>query len=149
MGRFTNDYKEYIIDSPTKRPFLNYLWNKGFQSVFSNTAQGDGFRQKNDEKRSEIISGRMIYLLCDDKVWTANGISYEEEIKDYEVRVGRGYSKLRTRFHQISTEWTAFVPENDTCEIWKFCVKNESSSKKTIRVLPFCGTRFDGQTKYQ
>lgn len=149
IGRFINDYTEYKIEQKTPRPWINYLWNKGFLSIFTNSGQGEAFRSIGAEKRSTIIQNRMIYLKSGEHIWNANGIPVNTEKTEHTCTVGRGYSTVHVKCNEIETEWTAFVPVQEPCEIWRLTVKNTSRKKSKVRVLPSVGSCFDGQPKYQ
>ena len=147
FGFFDDQSKEYVINSPkTPYPWINYLGTQSFFSLISNTAGGYHFYK--DARLRRItryrynnvpvdMGGRYFYINDNDTVWSPGWSPVKTELDSYECRHGMGYTVIKGKKNNISTEVTFFVPQNYNGEIQKFTVKNEGTEKKTIKLFSF------------
>lgn len=147
FGFFDDQNKEYVINSPkTPYPWINYLGTQSFFSLISNTAGGYHFYK--DARLRRItryrynnvpvdMGGRYFYINDNDTVWSPGWSPVKTELDSYECRHGMGYTVIKGKKNNISTEVTFFVPQNYNGEIQKFTVKNEGTEKKTIKLFSF------------
>src|SRR5210317_661735 len=98
FGYFDNDKKEYVITSPkTPYPWINYLGNKDFFSIISNT--GGGYSFYKDARLRRIsryrynnvptdAGGKYFYINEEGDVWSPGFMPVKAELDNYECRHG-------------------------------------------------------------
>ena len=147
FGFFDDASKEYVITSPkTPYPWINYLGTQDFFSLISNTAGGYHFYK--DARLRRItryrynnvpvdMGGRYFYINDNDTIWSPGWSPVKTDLDSYECRHGMGYTIIKGKKNDISTEVTFFVPQDYKGEVQKVVVKNEGSVKKTIKLFSF------------
>lgn len=146
-GNFSHDGKTYVINTPnTPCHWQNYIWNKEFLCIFSQTAQGKSLKQDSNGVRTNLITSRMVYILdCDtNEFWSANGLPVHKKYENYECIHGLGFSQISLTYNGIKTSYRVFVPQNDNCEIWTIKAENLSNKKRNIKVIPYFATAIHG-----
>lgn len=153
-GYFDDKNKEFVITRPdTPTPWINYLGCDEYCALMSNTAGGYSFHRDPKDKRITRFRynnvpvdrpGRYIYLRDQDtgEYWSA---TWQPVLKvqgyKYECRHGMGYTIIKSKYRDISTETTYFVPLGENLEFWVLKVKNDSTKARSIKVftyLEFC-----------
>ena len=146
-GFFDDSNKEYVITSPkTPYPWINYLGTQNFFSLISNTAGGYHFYK--DARLRRItryrynnvpvdMGGRYFYINDNDDIWSPGWSPVKAELDSYECRHGMGYTVIKGKRNDVSTEVTFFVPQDFNGEIQKVVIKNEGSQKKTVKLFSF------------
>ncbi|MDX9702950.1 MAG: hypothetical protein RBU23_07895 [Candidatus Auribacterota bacterium] len=146
-GHFSEDGREYIITDPnTPRPWFNYLFNRVYHALVSQT--GGGFSYYKDPKTNRILRydhvhsdrpGRYLFVRDNDssECWSANWQPMRVDLDSYTCRHGLGYTVLSTSKNGISTEITYFVSEKDPVEQQIIKVKNTSGKSRSISLFPF------------
>jgi cellobiose phosphorylase len=147
FGHFDDHSREYVITNPeTPYPWINYLGNKDFFSIISNTAGGYSFYR--DARLRRITryrynnvpvddGGKYFYINDNGKIWSPGWKPVKETLDSYECRHGLGYSIIKGEKNNLSAEITFFVPLNDTCEIQRLRLKNSGKTKKKFRLYSF------------
>lgn len=162
-GYFDDKNKEYVITTPyTPLPWINYLGNKDFFSIISNTAGGYSFYK--DAKLRRITryrynnvprdnSGRHIYVCDGDVTFSPSFLPCKASLDNFECHVGLGYSKFISSKNNLKCEYTVFVPLDDNVEIGMLNIKNTSNEIKKIDVfsqVEFClWNAVDDSTNFQ
>lgn len=146
-GHFSKDSKEYIITNPnTPRPWFNYLFNDVYHALVSQT--GGGFSYCKDPKTNRILRydhlstdrpGRYIFVRDEDKktAWSLNWQPFCEPMDKWQAVHGLGYSKISSEHNKIAGEITYFVPQGAPLEIWLVKIKNNSRTKRRLKIFPF------------
>ncbi|MCR5272807.1 MAG: glycosyl transferase [Lachnospiraceae bacterium] len=163
FGHFDDAKKEYVITTPaTPLPWINYLGNKDFFTLISNTCGGYSFYK--DAKLLRLTryrynnvpadtNGKYFFIKEGDVVWNAAWQPTKTELDSYECRHGLGYSVFTSKKNGIKTEVTAFVPLNETLEVNKLVVKNESDKARDIDIFSYVEFCFwnavDDNTNFQ
>ncbi len=144
-GYFDDASREYVISTPeTPLPWINFLGNSDFFSLFSNTAGGYCFYR--DAKFRRITryryngvpadSGSRNYYIKDkDTVWSPAYMPCKTPLDSYCCRHGLGYSVIESEKSGVRAELTCFVPLGDTCEINRLTLRNASSETKMLQVF--------------
>lgn len=146
-GHFSKDAKEYIVtNSNTPRPWFNYLFNREYHALVSQT--GGGFSYYRDPKVNRILRydhihtdrpGRYVFL--NDKksgeYWSANGQPFKKKLDAWECRHGLGYTSIKSEYDNIQTKITYFVPLTGTVEMWLVSVKNNGKTQRKLGVFPY------------
>ena len=162
-GYFDDSRKEYVITSPkTPLPWINYLGTKDFFSLISNTCGGYSFYK--DAKLLRITryrynnvpldsNGHYYYIREGDTVWNPGWMPSKTPLDSYQCRHGLGYSIFEGRKNGLRAELTSFVPTEESCEIGKLTLTNESEEAKEISVfsyVEFClWDAMDDMTNFQ
>ena len=147
FGYFDDLNQEYVITTPkTPLPWINYLGNKDFFSLISNT--GGGYSFYKDAKLLRLTryrynnvpydsNGKYFYLKEGDTIWNPAWQPTKTELDSYECRHGLGYSVFKASKNGIASEMTAFVPLNDACEIQKLTITNKSKAARDLQLFSY------------
>ncbi len=147
FGHFDDRKREYVITNPeTPWPWINYLGNKDFFTIISNTAGGYSFFR--DARLRRITryrynnvpaddGGKYFYINDNGLIWNPGWKPVKEKLDRYECRHGLGYSIITGEKNNVSAEITFFVPLQDTCEVQRLRLRNTDSSKKKLRLYSF------------
>lgn len=148
FGYFDDVNKEYVITTPTTPyPWINYLGSQEFFSLISNTAGGYSFYKDAKLRRItrfrynnvplDLGGGRYYYLYDEGDFWSPGWAPAKKELQSYECRHGMGYTSIKGKRNDVSTEITFFVPLNFNGEVHKVEIKNESNKAKTLKLFSF------------
>lgn len=147
FGYFDDANREYVITTPkTPLPWINYLGNRDFFSLISNTCGGYSFYK--DAKLLRLTryrynnvpadtNGKYFYLKEGDTVWNPGWQPSQTVLDSYECRHGMGYSRFISSKNQLKASLLSFVPMNDACEISQLKLTNESASSKTFSLFSY------------
>ncbi|WP_026495617.1 GH36-type glycosyl hydrolase domain-containing protein [Butyrivibrio sp. WCD3002] len=146
-GFFDDKNREYVITTPkTPLPWINYLGNKDFFSLVSNTCGGYSFYK--DAKLLRLTryrynnvpydnNGKYFYIKDGETVWNPGWQPVKTELDSYECRHGIGYSKFTSVKNDVKASVLSFVPMSDTCEISHVELTNNSSSEKKLQLFSY------------
>ena len=136
FGHFDDDNREYVITRPdTPLPWINYLGQKDFYGLISNTAGGYHFYKDARLRRLTRyrynnapldMGGRYLYLRdnTDGNYWSPSWMPTRSKLDRYECRHGLGYTKISSEKDGILCETNYFVPIDTPLEIWKVTLTN-------------------------
>ncbi len=146
-GFFDDKAREYVITTPkTPLPWINYLGNKDFFSLISNTCGGYSFYK--DAKLLRLTryrynnvpydnNGKYFYIKDGETIWNPGWQPVKTQLDSYECRHGIGYSKFTSEKNSVKASVLTFVPMSDTCEISHVEITNNSSSEKKIQLFSY------------
>lgn len=148
-GHFDDTNKEYVIIHPaTPWPWINYLGNKDFFSLISNSAGGYSFYR--DAKFRRITryryngvpmdaGGRYFYIKDEETglTWNPGWKPTKTILDSYECRHGLNYTKITGEKDGLRAEALFFVPENAHCEITRLTLTNNSKVTKKFKLWSF------------
>ena len=146
-GFFDDTNREYAIQDPrTPYPWINYLGNRDFFSLISNTAGGYAFFK--DAKYRRITrfrynnvpvddGGRYLYIRDGDIVWNPGWKPAKTELDDYECRHGLNYTRISGVKNGIRATVLYFVPLDFRGEIHYLTLTNNSGEHKKLQVFSF------------
>ncbi len=147
FGYFDDERREYVITTPrTPLPWINYLGNESFFTLFSNTAGGYSFyrdarlrrltryRYNNAPLDSE---GFRLYIRDDKTVWNPGWQPVQTELDFYECRHGLGYSVIHGRKNGLAVCQEMSVPLGDNCLLMRVTVENIGTTAKTVSLFPY------------
>jgi len=146
-GFFDDKNREYVITTPkTPLPWINYLGNKDFFSLISNTCGGYSFYK--DAKLLRLTryrynnvpydnNGKYLYIKDGETVWNPGWQPVKTALDAYECRHGIGYSKFTSKKNDVEAAVLTFVPMNDTCEISHVKLTNTGASEKKIQLFSY------------
>ncbi len=146
-GHFDDTAREYVIDNPrTPWPWINYLGNKDFFSLISNTAGGYSFYK--DAKFRRITryryngvpmdaGGRYFYIKDGGTVWNPGWKPVKTELDRYECRHGMNYTRITGEKNGLRAELLFFVPLDTHAEVTKLTLTNISDCRKTFMLFSF------------
>jgi len=147
FGFFDDNAREYVITTPkTPLPWINYLGNKEFFSLISNTCGGYTFFK--DAKLLRLTryrynnvpydnNGKYMYIKDGDTIWNPGWQPVKTELDKYECRHGMGYTKFNSEKNGLAVSQINFVPMEDTCEVMKVTVKNTSNGNKSVKLFSY------------
>ena len=146
-GHFDDKNREYVITNPaTPFPWINYLGDKDFFSLISNTAGGYSFykdakfRRLNRYRYNNVPmddGGRYFYIKDGDSIWNPGWKPSKTELDHYECRHGMNYTKIKGEKNGISAEVLFFVPLNTWAEIQKVTLTNTSGKVKKFKFFSY------------
>ena len=145
FGFFDDQNREYVIQTPkTPFPWINYLGNKDFFGLISNTAGGYNFYKDARLRRITRFrynnipvdnGGRYYYIKEGDSVWNPGFKPSKKPLDAYESRHGMGYTKISAAKGGVKADFLAFVPLEYNGEINKVTLTNDSSVSKTLQLF--------------
>lgn len=158
-GYFDDLNKEYVIDKPnTPAPWANYLGDPNYGAIISNNAGGYSFEKSGANGRilryvfnNFDEPGRYIYLKDNDDndYWS---LSWKPVLKDLSIyknicRHGLGYSTFETKYKNIESNVTYYVPLNSKYEVWFVKIKNNSNTKRKLTLTSY--SEFTSDNNYE
>jgi len=146
-GHFDDKNREYVITNPaTPWPWINYLGDKDFFSLISNTAGGYSFykdakfRRLNRYRYNNVPmddGGRYFYIKDGDTVWNPGWKPTKTKLDNYACRHGMNYTKITGEKNGIKAETLFFVPLNTWAEIQRVRLTNTSDKPKKIKFFSY------------
>jgi len=151
-GYFDNAAKEYVITRPdTPQSWSNYLGSTEYGAIITNNAGGYGFYQSGARGRFLRLRfnsvpmdqpGRYFYLRDNENgdYWSASWQPVGKPLEHFQstCRHGTAYSIIASRYENIATEATYFVPLGQNFEYWRLKVTNESDRPRRLSIYTFC-----------
>jgi cellobiose phosphorylase len=146
-GYFDDNNKEYVITTPqTPLPWINYLGNRDFFSLISNTCGGYSFYR--DARLLRLTryrynnvpcdsNGKYFYIKDGDTIWNPGWQPVRTPLDFYECHHGIGYSRFLSSKNEIAASVLTFVPVNDNCELSVLKLTNESAQKRSISLFSY------------
>lgn len=147
FGHFDDKAREYVITEPkTPYPWINYLGNKDFFGLISNTSGGYCFYK--DARLLRLTRYRYNNVPTDDggiyfyinengNVFNPGWKPCKADYESYECRHGLGYSVISSKVNGLKAEQTSFVPLDTTAEIHRLKFTNETDKDKEFTVYSF------------
>jgi N,N'-diacetylchitobiose phosphorylase len=146
-GYFDDVNREYVIDrADTPMPWSNYIGSAEFGGVVTNNAAGYAFYKSVAQGRltryrfnslPADLCGRYVYFHDADDSWSNSWAPTMKELQSYECRHGSGYTIIKSKRNDITSEVKYFVPLNKCYEIWQVTVTNDSSEIRSLSAFPF------------
>ncbi len=163
FGRFDDERKEYVIDTPfTPYPWINYLGCGEFFSLISNTAGGYSFYKDARLRRLTRYrynsvpvdgNGRYFYIKDGGEVWNPGGRPSRTGLDAYECRHGLGYTVISGKKNSVRATASFLVPLGRPCEVTKLTLRNEGGERKVLKLfslIEFClWNALDDMTNFQ
>ena len=146
-GYFDDKAREYVITEPrTPWPWINYLGNKDFFSLISNTAGGYSFYKDAKFRRLTRYryngvpmdaGGRYFYINDGGTVWSPGWKPVKTPLDAYECRHGMNYTIIKGEKNGLEARALFFVPLDEHCEITKLTLTNKTDAPKTFKLFSF------------
>ncbi len=151
-GYFDDAAKEYVITRPdTPLSWSNYLGTTQYGAIITNNAGGYGFYKSGARGRFLRLRfnsvpmdqpGRYVYLRDRESgdYWSASWQPVGKPLDRYEstCRHGTAYTIISSKYDEIATEATYFVPLGQIFEYWRLRVTNTSNRPRQISVFTYC-----------
>jgi cellobiose phosphorylase len=144
-GHFDDKNREYVIETPkTPFPWINYLGNKDFFGLISNTAGGYNFYKDARLRRITRFrynnipiddGGRYYYIKDGNTVWNPGFKPCKTDLDSYECRHGLGYTRITSSKNGVEASMLAFVPLDYNGEINRITLSNKSSAAKNLQLF--------------
>lgn len=146
-GHFDDKAREYVITNPrTPWPWINYLGNKDFFSLISNTAGGYSFYKDAKFRRLTRYryngvpmdaGGRYFYINDGGTVWNPGWKPTKTPLDAYECRHGMNYTVIKGEKNGLEARALFFVPLGEHCEVTKLTLTNKTDRAKTFKLFSF------------
>lgn len=146
-GYFDDSAREYVITEPrTPWPWINYLGNKDFFSLISNSAGGYSFYKDAKFRRLTRYryngvpmdaGGRYFYIKDGDCVWNPGWKPTKTELDFYECRHGMNYTVITGEKNGLRARALFFVPLDTHAEITKLTLTNKTDKPKSFKLFSF------------
>ena len=146
-GYFDDQNREYVITEPrTPWPWINYLGNKDFFSLISNTAGGYSFYKDAKFRRLTRYryngvpmdaGGRYFYIKDGDTVWNPGWKPTKTPLDAYECRHGMNYTVITGEKNGLEAKALFFVPLDTHAEITKLTLTNKTDCPKSFKLFSF------------
>ena len=163
FGYFDDLNKEYIITTLyTPYPWINYLGNKDYFALFSNTSGGYSFFKDARQRRITRFrynnvpvdnEGKYFFIKDGDTIFNIGGRPLKRTLDSYLCRHGLGYSVIESSKNQLFVKQTSFVPLDGNCEIHRLELTNNDEDIKAVNIisnLEWClFDAYDDMTNFQ
>ena len=147
FGYFDDQHKEYVITTPkTPLPWINYLGNREFFSLISNTCGGYTFyrdarllrltRYRYNDVPCDT-NGKYFYIKDGDCIWNPGWQPTKTDLDFYECCHGLGYSRFTGKKKNLQASVLFFVPLEDSCELQWLHLKNDGDAPKTFSLFSY------------
>ena len=146
-GFFDDANREYVITTPkTPLPWINYLGNRDFFSLISNTCGGYTFYK--DAKLLRLTryrynnvpydnNGKYFYIKDGENIWNPGWQPVKADLDSYECRHGLGYSRFTSSNKNVKASVLTFVPMDDTCEVSHVTLTNQDNCVKELKLFSY------------
>ena len=148
-GYFDHDGWEYVVTNPyPPRPWSNIICPGGGYGV-ALTQTGTGMSWHTNVKLNMLNVwkqdlfldryGRFIYVRDQQsgEFWSLSWMPAQKKLRHYACRHGVGYTAYEAQYKGISSNWLIFVPPEDSLELWKVKLKNNTDKPRTLRLCTF------------
>ena len=147
FGYFDDQHKEYVITTPkTPLPWINYLGNREFFSLISNSCGGYTFyrdarllrltRYRYNDVPCDT-NGKYFYIKDGDCIWNPGWQPTKTDLDFYECCHGLGYSRFTGKKKNLQASVLFFVPLEDNCELQWLHLKNDGDAPKTFSLFSY------------
>ncbi|HEY8945589.1 MAG TPA: hypothetical protein VIM73_15075 [Polyangiaceae bacterium] len=152
FGHFDDEAREYVVTRPdTPRPWSNYLGTTEYGAIITNNAGGYSFfrsaaKHRFLRLRSNSVPldqpGRYFYVRDAESrdYWSASWQPVGKPLDRYEsvCRHGTAYTIITSKYDDIETESTYFVPLAQVFEYWRLKITNKSKRRRKLSIYTFC-----------
>nr|WP_320120447.1 glycosyl transferase [uncultured Marinifilum sp.] len=146
-GFFDDTNREYVITSPkTPFPWINYLGNKDFFGLISNTAGGytfykdAKFRRLTRYRYNNVpidMGGRYYYIKDEECTWNPGFKPTQTQLDKYECRHGLSYTRFLSSKNGLSSNLLCFIPLDYMGEVHLLKLKNETDKAKKVKLFSY------------
>ena len=147
-GYFSDNGASYCIeDWKTPRPWINVISNGKWGMTISQA--GGGYSWLNHSMLNRVTrwnqdilkdqDGKYLILRDEESnsAWSIAPQPLKPNYQSYLCKHGLGFTTFSTRYADIETEWTLFVPQNHSCETWQVRVINHSNKQRKLTLIPY------------
>jgi cellobiose phosphorylase len=151
FGYFDDIAREYVIERPdTPRSWANYLGSTEYGAIITNNAGGYSFHRSAAQGRLMRLRfddvpadqpGRYVYIRDrhSGDYWSNAWLPVAKPLDKYKstCRHGSAYTIINSRYSNIETETTYFVPLGKRFECWLLKVTNNDTVKRNLSLFTF------------
>lgn len=151
LGGFSNDGKEYVIilgeGQWSPAPWINVISNPSFG--FQVSESGSSYAWSVNSRENQLTpwsndpvsdpSGEIIYIRDEEsgEIWTPTPLPIRQDLSQYVIRHGQGYSSFEHSSHGISLELLQWVPLKDPIKISRLKIKNRTSRTRILSITAY------------
>lgn len=150
-GYFDDAAKEYVIERPdTPRSWTNYLGDTTYGAIITNNGGGYSFYRSAVQGRFVRFGfnnvpmdqpGRYLYARDQESgdFWSLTWQPVGKPLDRYRTtcRHGTAYTIVQSRYSDIESETTYFVPLGAEFEVWLVKLRNQGSRRRTLRLFTY------------
>jgi cellobiose phosphorylase len=147
-GFFSDDGREYdITRADTPMPWINVISNGDYGLTLSQAGSGYSWRTHASLNRitrweQDLIRdewGKYLYLrdAASGEFWSPSRQPCGNDLDEYRVRHGMGYSVIEARRGPITSQVTYTVPLDDPCELWIVRLHNHSAAPRRLQLFSY------------
>ncbi|RKX91864.1 MAG: glycosyl transferase family 36 [Spirochaetes bacterium] len=146
-GYFGADGSYIIKGHNTPKPWINVISNGKYGIVVSQTGGGFSWYIHSNFNRitrwfQDLIKddwGKYIYIKekKSGKYWSTSYQPTKRRYDYYRVKHSFGYSDIVSRFDDIESKYTIFVPIDYSLEVWRVRIKNNSTRKRKLSLYTY------------
>jgi cellobiose phosphorylase len=146
----------------TPYPWINYLGNKDYFALFSNTSGGYSFFKDARQRRITRFrynnvpvdnEGKYFFIKDGDTIFNIGGRPLKRTLDSYHCRHGLGYSVIESSKNQLFVKQTSFVPLDGNCEIHRLELTNNDEDIKAVNIISYLEwclfDAYDDMTNFQ
>lgn len=149
-GKFENKGRVFKITEPeTPRHWYNYFFNDDFVSFTSQVGFGDALAQDDMGNRIPVLSNRNAFVVENGKFHSIFGLPMKYGYEDYACSHTQGSSEITLRYNGVKSGIRIFVPNEGKFEIWSVTLENEKDTERTLSLVTYARTEFDGTYRPQ
>jgi cyclic beta-1,2-glucan synthetase len=136
LGGFAANGKEYVTvlgeGQWTPAPWINVIANPSFG--FQVSVEGGGYTWSQNSREHQLTPWSN-----DDsgELWTPTALPIREEVGNYVVAHGQGYSRFERQAHGIALELLQFVALDDPIKISRLTIRNRSMRARRLSVTAY------------
>ncbi len=141
-GHFSEDGQSFVIPRPdTTHPMVNIISTGDYAVALAQTGAGHSWGRRPSEPVTKGAArfirdagGRALYLRDDrtGRFWSAGWQPLRTRPESYECIHGVGYSLITSQTEGIQAQWLAFVPCEESLEIWRVRLRNLTKKPRSI-----------------
>lgn len=139
--RFEQDGNACVVSTPAPpRHWYNYLWNEDrYCAQVSQIGHGRSYYLDSEAHMCQINRDDARYIFLRDDAsgesWNIGSGPLNTPVEDYACVHSIGYSKMHSRYKDISASWRLFVPQRGFHEVWTVKIKNTGSVPRHISIF--------------
>jgi N,N'-diacetylchitobiose phosphorylase len=150
-GYFDDQAREYVVTNPdTPEPWTNYLGTRRYGAIITNNAAGYSYVESGFSGRllrwhfnavAATQPGRYLYLRdrASNDYWSTSWLPVRKPLDRYasECRHGTAYTVISSRYDDVATATTYYVPLEGRHEVWACTLTNAGNRPRSLSLFTY------------
>lgn len=146
-GYFDDEGSYNIKTAMTPKPWINVISNGTYGLTFSQNGGGFSWYIHSNFNRinrwfQDMVKddwGKFIFIKDNtkDKFWSISYKPTMPRFKKYHVKHSFGYSEILSEYNGVQSNYSVFVPLNDSLEVWTVKIKNTSKEVRNLSLFTY------------